>query len=177
VAQVDVYVDNFLLLALTRHQQHKVLRVNFSAIDEVLRSPTASDPVHRKEPTSTKKMLGEDAFWATQKRILGWDLDSEALTLCLPALCLLRARVVLSLSWLLPPHKRLSVRKLHQVLGKLRSMSPALPGTRGLFSVLQAALHHTERHRVRLTSRIRDLAHNFLALVESVHSLPRALPS
>jgi hypothetical protein len=32
-----------------------------------------------------------------------------------------------------PPQKRVSVKKWHQLLGELRSMSPALPGSRGLF--------------------------------------------
>ena len=54
-------------------------------------------------------------------------------------------------------------------------MLPALPGTRGLFSVLQAALQHTERHRVCITSRIHALAQDFLALVESVYSRPTRL--
>jgi hypothetical protein len=54
-------------------------------------------------------------------------------------------------------------------------MSPALPGTRGLFFVLQTALQHTKRHRVRLTPRIHDLARDFLALVHSVHDRPTRL--
>ena len=55
-------------------------------------------------------------------------------------------------------------------------MSPALPGTRGLFSVLQASLQHTERHRVRITSRIHELARDFLSLVLSLHERPTRLP-
>lgn len=85
VAQVDVYVDDFLLMAQTHRQQQKVMRATLSAIDEVLRPLTSADPVYRKEPASTKKMLKGDACWATYKRILGWDIDSAALTLHLPA--------------------------------------------------------------------------------------------
>ena len=118
-------------------------------------------------------MMKGDACWSTYKRILGWDIDTVNLTLHLPPRRLTRLQEVLT--WLLPPYKRLPVRKWHQVLGELRSMSPALPVTWGLFSVLQAALQHTERHRVRLTPRIHDLARDFLALVHSVHDRPTRL--
>ena len=55
-------------------------------------------------------------------------------------------------------------------------MSPALPGSRGLFSALQAALQHTERHRVRITRQIHHLARDFLALLQSIHERPTRLP-
>ena len=80
-------------------------------------------------------------------------MDSGASTLYLPPHRLERIREVLA--WLLPPHKRMSIKRWNEVLGKLRSMSPASPGTRGLFSVLQAALQRTERHRIRLTAEFR----------------------
>ena len=173
VSSVDVYVDDFLLMAQTRRQRERVMRATLTAIDEVLRPLSDSDAPHRKEPASVKKLLKGDACWSTQKRILGWDIDTESLSLHLPPHRLDRIREVLS--WLLPPHKRLSVQRWHKVLGELRSMSPALPGTRGLFSVLQAALQHTERHRLRITQRIHDLANDFLLLVQSVYERPTRL--
>ena len=153
LAAVDVYVEDFLLLAQTQYQQRRVLRAALHSIDKVFRPLDAHDPGHRKEPASVKKMLQGDAFWAPRKRILGWDIDAATLTLHLPPhrLARLRARLREVLQWLSPPCKRLSTRNWHQLLGELRSMSPALPGTRGLFSVLQAALCHGNARRVRLT--------------------------
>ena len=81
---VDVYVDNFLLLAQTAHQRQRVMRATLSAIDDAFRPVDPSDPVHRKEPASTKKMAKGDAYWSPRKRILGWDIDTEAMTLNLP---------------------------------------------------------------------------------------------
>ena len=144
------------------------------AIDKALRPLSGEDPQHRKEVASTRKMLKGDACWVTHKRILGWDINLEALTLHLPPEHrLTRLRKVLS--WLLPPHQRLPVRKWHQVLGKLRSMSPALPGNRGLFSVLQEAVRHTDKRRVRSAKRIHAVALDFLASVTSVHDRPTRL--
>ena len=73
------------LMAQTQRQKQKVMRATLSAIDEVMRPVTSTDPVHRKEPASVKKMLKGDACWATQKRILGWDVDTTTLTLHLPS--------------------------------------------------------------------------------------------
>ena len=143
------------------------------AIDKVMRPVALTDQAHRKEPASVKKMLKGDAHWSTHKSILGWDIDTHSTTLHLPHNLMTRLREVLA--WLLPPQRRLPVRKWHQLLGELRSKSLALPGTRGLFSVLQEALCHTDAHCVRITKRIQDLALDFVKLVDSVYERPTRL--
>jgi hypothetical protein len=170
---VDVYVDDFLLLAQTRHQEQCVLRAALTAIDDVFRPLEESDPATRKEPSSVKKMLKGDASWSTRKRMLGWDVDTVHLTLNLPPHRIERLREVLQ--WLKPPRKRLAISKWHRLLGELRSMSPALPGTRGLFSTLQEALSRGDKHRVRLNQQVYDTAADFSALVESLHMRPTQL--
>ncbi|KAI2499364.1 hypothetical protein MHU86_15146 [Fragilaria crotonensis] len=143
-------------MAQTHTHRQKVMRSTLHAIDEVFRPLDPTDPPDRKEPASVKKMLKGDAQWSTFKRILGWDIDTETSTLHLPIHRVDRLRELLS--WLSPPHTQLSVKRWHQVLGELRSMSPALPGTRGLFSVLQAALGSATRNRIRLGQHIQDVA-------------------
>ena len=140
---MDVYVDDFLLLAQTKRQQRRVMRATLQSIDDIFRPLQLDDPPPRKEPASTKKMLQGDACWMTRKRILGWDIDTVSMTLHLPSHRLERLQEVLG--GLRPPRKRLAVAKWHRILGELRSMSPALPGTRGLFSVLQEALRRGQR--------------------------------
>ena len=83
LAQADVYVDNFLLAAQTKRLQSRLMRQALTAIDQVLRPVDATDPVHCKEPTSVKKLLQGDAAWSTQKRMLGWDIDTVRGTLAL----------------------------------------------------------------------------------------------
>ncbi len=173
VAYADVYVDDFLLLAQTQAQQRKVLRSTLVAIDEVFRPLEVGDPSHRKEPASVKKMQKGDAHWSTWKRILGWDINTVTETLHLPPHRVARLHEVLS--WLSPPRKRLPRKKWYQLLGELRSMSPALPGTRGLFSVLQDALSSGDRHRIRLNQHVYSIADDFRALVNAVASRPTRL--
>ena len=115
-------------------------------------------------------MLKGDACWATTKRILGWDLDTVAETINLPPHRLERLHELLdSIS---PPHKRVSIQRWHQLLGKLRSMSPTLPGARGLFSVLQESLRRADRNRVRITREVWHMAADFRAIADSLHTRP-----
>lgn len=95
-------------------------------------------------------------------------MDSSTLTLHLPAHHLSRLREELTL--LQPRNKRFSITKWHQLLGEfLHSMSPALPRTRGLFSVLQAALSKDDRRHVQ------DTAADFAVLVDSLAARPTRL--
>ena len=105
--------------------------------------------------------------------MLGWDLDTVDMTLNLPMHRLERLREVLT--WISPPNKRLLTKRWHQLLGELRSMSPAIPGTRGLFSVLQDALSRGDRRRVRINRHVHATAATFLALVDSLAIRPTRL--
>ena len=172
-AYTDVYVDDFLLLAQTQHKQRQVLRAALHSIDAVFRPLTPDDPPTRKEPASVKKFLKGDASWLTFKRVLGWDINSQTMTIHFPPHRADRLREVLQ--WLRSPRERLSVTKWHQMLGELRSVSLALPGTRSLFSMLQHALSRSDQCRVRLTQRIYDVAADFLDLVNSVATRPTRL--
>ena len=173
LAKVDVYVDDFLLMAHTHHQRREVLRAALHSIDSVLRPLSPTDPAHRKEPASVKKMAKGDAAWSTRKRVIDWDIDTEASTLSLPPHRLTRLYELLD--FLDPPRKRVSVKFWHKLLGELRSMAPALPGTRGLFSILQEALQRSDRHRIRITKHVLDMVSNFRALADSLHTRPTRL--
>lgn len=47
-------------------------------------------------------------------------------------------------------------------------MAPALPGARGLFSVLEDSLSKADRHRVRLTQRVWDVVSDFTDIADSL---------
>ena len=160
-------------MAQTRVKRREVQRSALTAIDQVFHPLEYSNPSDRKEPASVKKMLKGDACWFTHKRILGLDLDTQASTLNLPAHRL--DRLYELLDCLQPPRKRISVKLWHQLLGELRSMSPALPGSRGLFSVLQESLGQADRNRVRITTRVRHMAADFRSIADSLTARPTRL--
>jgi hypothetical protein len=64
----------------------------------------------------------------------------------------------------------------YQLLGELCLMAPALPGARGLFSVLQDALSKADRHRVRrITCRVWDVVADFTDIADSMRQRPTRL--
>ena len=142
------------------------MRAALYSIDRVLRPRTADDRPNRKEPVSVKKLLQGDACWATQKSILGWDLDTVAGTMRLPPH---RVARLYSLLDAYPPTRRLvPIAEWQQLLGELRSMSAALPGSWGLFSTLQDALRKGDRHRIRLSLSAFDSLHYFRLIADSL---------
>lgn len=62
LAVADVYVDDFLLAAQTKHHQQRLLRLALQAIDNVMHPLSACNPSHRNEPKSVKKLGRDDAY-------------------------------------------------------------------------------------------------------------------
>ena len=163
---IDVYMDDFLGLAQgSKAARTNVRRVLMSVIDDVFRPNEHTDADTRKEPISVKKLRQGDASWSTQKEVLGWLIDTESMTLRLTRRRRDRLHQILH-DELPRSRKRLPARDYHRILGELRSMSLALPGARGLFSVLQEALRHsTPDGRVRLSER----AHHVISIFRELH--------
>ncbi len=173
LASVDVYVDDFILLSQTQPTATKVLRATFEAIDTVFRPLSPHDPDVRKEPASVKKLRQGDASWSTNKVLLGWEVDTIAGTITLPPRRLDRLHTLLDV--VRPPRKRLSTKRWHQLLGELRSMALALPGSLGLFSAMQDALRYADRHRIRLNRHIFAAIDDFRAIAATLDSRPTRL--
>ena len=72
--------------------------------------------------------------------------------------------------------KRTTVKRWHKVLGELRSMSIALPGSRNLFGRLQHALAcRQSKHRITLRRGVHQALDDFRWLVEDLDSRPTRL--
>jgi hypothetical protein len=152
-----------------QRRQH-ARRILFDTIDQVFRPLHHSDGKNRQEPISTKKLRKGDARWSTRKTVLGWVLDTVRETIELPSRRLDRLQQILAD---LPRTKsRIAVTTWQQVLGELRSMTLAIPGLRGFFSLLQEALRHVHRKRIRLTTGAHDFLDDIRWLVQSLHHRP-----
>jgi hypothetical protein len=174
--QWDVYLDDFIgVVQGNLKRRQRVKRAFLHSLDKVFRKVDKLDNPHRQEPASLKKLLKGDATWSTRKAVLGWVLDTVEKTLELPARRIDRLQEILDS--ILPSQKRVSVQKWHKVLGELRSMSLALPGTRGLLSVLQEALRHKSHDgkRLRLCRPVHDFLDDFRWLAKEVGSRPTSI--
>jgi len=81
----DVFVDDHVMLAQgTPGHLQQVRRTLLHSIDQVFRPLAAQDCHTCQEPISCKKLATGNGQWSTQKTVLGWHLNTKALTLTLP---------------------------------------------------------------------------------------------
>ena len=167
---VDIFVDDFLTLAQGKLNRKRVRKILMQAIDQVIRPLQATDPATRREPISIKKLLQGDCSWGEMKIILGWVINTARLTIHLPEHR--QKRLAEILASIPPTQKRTSVKKWHKVLGELRSMSIALPGSRNLFSQMQHALTTKLGHRISLKKGVHQAIKDFKWILKDISSRP-----
>jgi hypothetical protein len=176
VGQFDIYVDDFLGLAQgSVRTRNRIRRILFHTLDEVLRPKDDEDDDTRQEPISVKKLSKGDANWSTSKQMLGWLIDTIQSTITLPPHRVERLHAILrSIS---PEQRRVSIRKWQQMLGELRAMAIAIPGARGVFSHLQAALQtrNLSQGRIRVSNHVRATLADFEWLADSLQDRPTRL--
>jgi hypothetical protein len=174
LAYINVFVDDFLACAQgDTPWLNRVRRILFHAIGDVFRPLAGDDGPHCKEPISITKLLKGDASWETTKTILGWIIDTVTMTLTFPKSRLQRLATILA--DIPRSQKRLSIKQWHCLLGELWSMSFAIPGARGLFSHLQAALASQQQGRLRLARGFHDALDNFRWLRDDLQNRPTRL--
>ena len=108
-----------------------VKRILLCSLDHVFQLLDDHDTAFRQEPDSIKKMKQGDATWTTSKVTLGWVIDTTAKTITLPPHRIDRLRKILES--IAPDQRTIATKDWHKVLGELRSMSIAFPGSVGLF--------------------------------------------
>ena len=173
VQYTDIFVDDFVTLA-QRPFLRRVRRALLHAIDDVFRPLDGSDGPARREPVSLKKLRQGDCSWNTCKLVLGWIIDTVDMTMTLPPHR--RDRLWEVLDSIPPTQKRTTARKWHTVLGELRSMSAALPGSRNLFCRLQHALTQRQnRHRLSLRRGVHQALDDFRWLARDLEARPTRL--
>ena len=149
--------------ALRRHLLH--------AIDSVLAKPDVSSD-QRNKAVSLKKMAKGDGSWSTREELLGWVVDTDRQMLELPPH---RKLTLAKIFAELAPLRRISAKKWHRILGKLRFISVAIPGSAGLFSALQLALSRASDGRIRITKVLRHHIDAFKKLASDLSARPTHL--
>ena len=121
----------------------------------------------RSDPISHKKLLKGDAASSTCKKILGWLIDTVAMTVTFP---LEKVNKVVSQLRNCLCLKRLGYKRVQKLLGLLRSVVSAIPGGLGLFTILQFAL--SRPRRIRMNDTLHDELNAWLSLVQDLHLRP-----
>ena len=165
----DVFVDDFIQLGQGGQRRLNSQRDHLlHAIDEVLDQPRPGE-THRNEAASLKKIRQGDAGWCPRKVILGWILDFHRQTIELtPHRKTLLAQIFRQLA----SAKRVSEKKWRQILGQLRFVAQAIPGSAGLFCALQVALNRVSDGRIRINASLRQHISAFASLAASLGRRP-----
>ena len=170
LSYVDVFVDDFIGLAQQQSNCRRVRCILLTAIDDVFRPNDPDDSPARREPVSLKKLRQGDCSWGTIKLVLGWVIDTINMTIHLPSHRVDRLADILASVPV--TQKRTSVKKWHKLLGELRSMSLALPGSRNIFSTMQNALSLSSGCRVALKKGVHDALNDFRWMHSNIASRP-----
>ena len=168
MSYVDVFVDDFIGLSQESSNSRRVRKILLHAIDDVLRPLEPTDHPSRREPVSLKKLRQGDCSWGTIKLVLGWVIDTVAMTIQLPPHRIDRLAEILNS--IPTTQRRTSVKKWHKVLGELRSMSLALPGSRNIFSTMQNALSKQKGARVALNKGVHHALDDFCWMLNNISS-------
>jgi hypothetical protein len=114
-----------------------------------------------------KKFRKREGTFLTRKIVLGWLINTLALTIELPPHQVARLNAILASIGL--EGSQIAVKTWQQVLGELRSMVLGVLGARGLFSRLQAAFKQpADRGRLRLTPQVHDFLADFRWLTQDL---------
>ena len=174
VAFTDVYVDDFILGFQGHSQKRRLyLRQLLHTIDMVFRPLEPTDRPTRKSVVSVKKLLKGDAYMSVTKTVLGWFINTVNQTIELPDH---RKERLLSIFDYLHRRSSVPLKKWQKILGELRSMVIGIPGSRGLFSMLQHALQQVDAAgNIHLTTPLKDQLADFHHLATELTSRPTAL--
>jgi hypothetical protein len=167
LAYTDIYIDDFMVVA----QRPRHLNTMNALLHNIHRVFHDHPNTPRRPVISASKLEKGDAAFSTQKRLLGWDIDTHHMTLSLPQHRLAHLQSTLTA---LLDKKRTSKRNWKRLLGMLRSTTPALYGAKHLFSILQDALIAHPGPRIRLTHLVKVILRDWLhlATTASHHPVP-----
>ena len=170
---VDVYIDDIIgLVQGAAESQTRITRSILHNLDSVFRPLEQDDHAHRQTPASLSKLTKGDGQLLTRKTTLGWIIDTIQFTLELTDE---RYEKLIEILDAYPrSRKRVSRKEWERVLGQLRYMALALPGSRGLFGPLQAILH-PDQTRLRLTQDAHDFLDDFRWIARTLHDRPLRL--
>jgi hypothetical protein len=161
----DVYMDDFMMIA--QAPTHTYTRNNLLYhLDSIFRD-TAGTP--RRTIVSASKVLKVDATFATQKRILGWDINTTTMEIQLPQH---RVERLAELIQYFTSRIHTTRTKWQKLLGELRSMALAIHSAKYLFSALQYPLVHSSKRRFRIPAIAKSALHDWKVLLHSLGSHP-----
>jgi hypothetical protein len=168
----EVYMDDFIafLQAQSTAELLHVTRALLHAIHDIFPPPELTGST-MEDPISHKKLL-LDGIWATAKEILGWYINGKDRTL---SISLSKANTIIDALTTAQHARRLPVRHLETLHGRLQWLSDAIPTGKPLLGELSSYLHRCPLQPGRyvpVPPHIKVLCTDWIKLVKLICSRP-----
>lgn len=141
-----VFVDDYCLAAVENASGTLIQRFSraaLHAIHGVFPPPSVTGHKGGKDPISEKKASRGDTRFEITKELLGFDVDGKHRTIRLPAK---KAEAIVTELRRLLKKKRVRLKRLQQIVGKLQHASLVMPATKALFNPLYNAMKGNPRY-------------------------------
>ena len=172
-ANVGVYLDELIsVLHEGPIERRQFFCHLFHKIERVFRPKEESD-TNSKDPISRNKLGQEDGAWSTRNTVLGWDINTIAHLLCLTPRR--KEKVEAALAAIPRKAHSTSLRKWRKLLGLLRSITPAVARSRGMFTRVQHDLKRVTGRHFQITADVHNELEAWHELVLSLASQPTHL--
>ena len=166
---IEVYVDDFI--AMTNDISHpnllRISRAMLHGIHSIFPPPAVTGHTGG-DPIAEKKIAKGEGLWQPVKEILGWIIDGENFTLQLPKD---KTEKIAQLTKKVLRSKAAPLKRFQELAGKLQHASFGIPGGKGMFSPIYAAMKGDPEF-VTITSNLRRTLEDWRTMVQHFHRHP-----
>jgi len=144
-SSIQVYVDDFVNATTQSTDETyvpKIRRASIHGIHSVFPETATTKHANGKEPISESKLKKGDGNFDTTKEMIGFKFCGIKRTVCLPAA---KAKRFIKETHTMLRRKRVPLKLLQTVVGKLRHAAVILPAARGFFTPLNNIMKTSER--------------------------------
>jgi hypothetical protein len=169
---IEVYVDDFIGCTneLSKENLERFSRALLHGIHCLFPPPSVSQ--HKGgDPISEKKLKQGDGLWHFEKEILGWIFDGINYTIRLPDS---KQKTIIKHIKSILKKDNAPLLSYQEMAGKLNHAAFGLPGGRGLFSPIYAAMRESPEH-IPITPILRSSLTDWIALVHQMSTRPTSV--
>ena len=144
-SSIQVYVDDFVNATTQSTDETyvpKIRRASIHGIHSVFPETATTKHANGKEPISESKLKKGDGNFDTTKEMIGFKFCGIKRTVCLPVA---KAKRFIKETHTMLRRKRIPLKLLQTVVGKLRHAAVILPAARGFFTPLNNIMNTSER--------------------------------
>ena len=167
---IEVFVDDFIGCTdnITHSHLVKFTRAMLHGMHSIFQPPSVTG--HKGgDPISEKKLKQLDGLWQHVKEILGWILNGVNYTICLPEKKVLKIQATLRQ---MRKKKKVSLNEFQKIAGTLHHASMGIPGGRGLFTAIWAAMKGCNKGWITLTPTLKEIFSDFGWLFREIANKP-----